>query len=81
MLKGAPRNDGVCLDPQLLVQFAHQRGFDTLTHLELAPRELPITGVGLAIRPLRQQEAAVGAYHDANRDLCHRAGGRSVCGN
>ena len=48
------RHLGHC-DPQLFLELTHQRLGKTFSCLDLAARKLPVTGIGLARRTLRQQ--------------------------
>ncbi len=55
-------------DAQLFAQFAAQRLARRLPGFELAPRKLPVAGVGLALRTLRKQDRAVMTQQDGRGD-------------
>ena len=63
-----PRRGAAHREAEFLVQFAVQRGARRLARLELAAGKLPVAGVDLAGRALRQQDLAVGADDDGGGD-------------
>src|SRR5690606_30601406 len=69
VLANDPGQRLVYVDAQLLVELARERLLDALSGLELAARELPPSGVGLAGRALAEQDRAVGTNQDADGDI------------
>ena len=67
-----PRRCARDFDPELFIELAHERVVHRLAGLALATREFPITGVGRAGQPLRQQHTAVAAQQNRDRDLDDR---------
>jgi len=59
---------GVGRDAQFLVEFADEGGLGGLTGFDLAAREFPETGHGLAGRSLGEEDAAVGVDERDGRD-------------
>ncbi len=63
-----PRRGAPDADAELLGELAFERVARRLARLELAAGKLPITGVRLPRRALREQHAAVGAHDDRGGD-------------
>ena len=69
---GDERGADLDLNPEFLVQFAHQRGFRRLAGLALATGKLPQTGEVAALRAPRQQHAAASIADDPGDDFDDR---------
>jgi hypothetical protein len=59
------------VDAQLLVEFAPERLGDRLSGFDLAAGKLPVAGVGLSPRSLRQEKAAIFALDYGGRNVHH----------